>query len=315
MRIGIDLGGTKVEAIVLDESGTIAFRQRHSTPKGDYDGTIAAIADLIAAADQFVGRPCTVGIGMPGAISPATGLVKNANSTWLNGRRLCPDLEARLHRSVRLANDANCFALSEASDGAAAGRQVIFGVIIGTGCGGGVVINGAVLTGPNAIAGEWGHNPLPWPANDERPGPPCYCGKRGCLETFISGTGLAADYAAAQPGSRPVDAATVVARASSGDVVARAALNRYTHRLARGLANVINLLDPDAIVLGGGMSNVGELYETVPRLLPTFVFSDRVDTMLVPPKHGDSSGVRGAAWLWSLEEAAAFAAGTATVQS
>jgi fructokinase len=313
MRIGIDLGGTKIEAIILDEAGTIPFRERRTTPKGDYDGTIEAIADLVAAADRFVGRPCTVGIGMPGAISPATGLVKNANSTWLNGRRLETDLEARLRRSVRLANDANCFALSEASDGAAAGRLVVFGVIIGTGCGGGVVIDGAVLTGPNAIAGEWGHNPLPWPADDERPGPPCYCGKRGCLETFISGTGLAADYAAARRGSPHIDAATVVARASGGDAVARVALDRYTHRLARGLATIINVLDPDAIVLGGGMSNVGELYDTVPKLLPTFVFSDRVDTVLVPPKHGDSSGVRGAAWLWSVEEAAAFAAGTATV--
>ena len=313
MRIGIDLGGTKIEAIVLDEAGTIAFRERRSTPKGDYDGTIDAISGLVAAADRFVGRPCTVGIGMPGAISPATGLVKNANSTWLNGRRLGPDLEARLRRSVRLANDANCFALSEASDGAAAGRQVVFGVIIGTGCGGGVVIDGAVLTGPNAIAGEWGHNPLPWPDDDERPGPRCYCGKRGCLETFISGTGLAADYARSQPGLHLVDATAVVARASSGDALARAALDRYAHRLARGLATVVNVLDPDAIVLGGGMSNLGELYETVPRLLPEFVFSDRVDTAVVPPKHGDSSGVRGAAWLWSPEEAAAFAAGTATV--
>jgi fructokinase len=305
MRIGIDLGGTKIEAIVLDEAGTIAFRERRTTPKDDYDGTIEAVADLVAAADRFVGRPCTVGIGMPGAVSPATGLVKNANSTWLNGRRLGPDLEARLRRAVRLANDANCFALSEASDGAAAGRPVVFGVIIGTGCGGGVAINGGVLTGPNAIAGEWGHNPLPWPVDDERPGPPCYCGKRGCLETFISGTGLAADYAASQVGSPTrVDAATVVTRAASGDAIARAALDRYTHRLARGLATIVNVLDPDAIVLGGGMSNVSELYLTVPTLLPTFVFSDRVDTALLPPKHGDSSGVRGAAWLWSLEEAA-----------
>jgi len=312
MRIGIDLGGTKIEAIVLDEAGTIPFRERRTTPKGDYDGTIEAIADLVAAADRFVGRLCTVGIGMPGAVSPATGLVKNANSTWLNGRRLGPDLETRLRRAVRLANDANCFALSEASDGAAAGRPVVFGVIIGTGCGGGVVINGGVLTGPNAIAGEWGHNPLPWPEDHERPGPPCYCGKRGCLETFISGTGLAADYAASQAGSPArADAATVVTRAVGGDPIARAALDRYTTRLARGLATVVNVLDPGAIVLGGGMSNVSELYHTVPTLLPRFVFSDRVDTALLPPKHGDSSGVRGAAWLWSPEEAAVFATGTA----
>jgi fructokinase len=313
VRIGIDLGGTKIEAIVLDDAGTIAFRERRSTPKGDYTGTIEAIAELVAAADRFGGRPSTVGVGMPGAISPATGLVKNANSTWLNGRRLHQDLEARLNRAVRLANDANCFALSEASDGAAAARHVVFGVIIGTGCGGGVVINGAVLTGPNAIAGEWGHNPLPWPEDDERPGPPCYCGKHGCLETFISGTGLSIDYESAPSGPRPrVDAATIVARAGQGDPAARSALDRYTHRLARGLATVINVLDPDAIVLGGGMSNVAELYHTVPRLLPRFVFSDRVDTVIVPPKHGDSSGVRGAAWLWSPEEATAFAAGAAT---
>jgi fructokinase len=313
MRIGIDLGGTKIEAIVLNAAGSIAFRERRATPKGDYDGTIDAIADLVGAADQFVGRPCTVGVGMPGAISPATGLVKNANSTWLNGRRLGQDLEARLGRAVRLANDANCFALSEASDGAAAGRPVVFGVIIGTGCGGGVIVNGAALTGPNAIAGEWGHNPLPWPDESERPGPPCYCGKRGCLETFISGTGLSIDYGSLQADPRiQVDAATIVALASQGDPIARDTLNRYTHRLARGLATVINVLDPDAIVLGGGMSNVVELYDTVPRLLSAFVFSDRVDTVIIPPKHGDSSGVRGAAWLWSLEEAAAFAAGTAT---
>jgi fructokinase len=303
MRIGIDLGGTKIEAIVLDEAGRIAFRERRPTPKGDYDGTIEAIADLVAAADRFVGRPCTVGVGMPGAISPASGLVKNANSTWLNGRPLREHLEARLGRVVRLANDANCFALSEASDGAAAGYSVVFGVIIGTGCGGGVVMNGAVLTGPNAIAGEWGHNPLPWPRDNERPGPPCYCGKRGCLETFISGTGLAVDYAVERGSETRIDATTVVARAARGDAPARAALDRYTHRLARGLATVINVLDPDAIVLGGGMSNVSELYETVPKLLPAFVFSDRVDTPLLAPKHGDSSGVRGAAWLWSLEEA------------
>jgi fructokinase len=305
MRIGIDLGGTKIEAIVLDAAGVVTFRERRSTPRGDYDGTLDAISALVQHADQAVGRPCTVGIGMPGAVSPATGLVKNANSTWLNGRQLGPDLEARLGRAVRLANDANCFALSEASDGAAAGGGVVFGVIIGTGCGGGVVVNGRVLTGPNAIAGEWGHNPLPWPADDERPGPSCYCGKRGCLETFISGPGLARDYAASLNHDPPqLDAAAIVTLAGAGDPVARAALERYAHRLARGLATVVNALDPDVIVLGGGMSNVPLLYEAVPRLLPAFVFSDRVDTRIVPPAHGDSSGVRGAAWLWSVQEAA-----------
>ncbi len=316
MRIGIDLGGTKIEAIVLDKDGAVTFRERRSTPRGDYDGTLDAIADLVQHADQGVGRPCTVGIGMPGAVSPATGLVKNANSTWLNGRRLGPDLEGRLGRAVRLANDANCFALSEASDGAAAASGVVFGVIIGTGCGGGVVVNGRVVTGPNAIAGEWGHNPLPWPTDAERPGPACYCGKRGCLETFISGTGLAADFASSQGLTESaIDAAAVVARAAAGDTAAGAALNRYANRLARGLATIVNVLDPDTIVLGGGMSNVSALYETVPQLLPAFVFSDRVDTRIVSPKHGDSSGVRGAAWLWSPREAAAFAAGTATVKS
>ena len=299
MRIGIDLGGTKIEGVVLDAAGAICFRERCATPRGDYDGTIDALADLVAAAEAAVGQTASVGIGMPGAISPATGLVKNANSTWLNGRTLDRDLEARLGRPVRLANDANCFALSEASDGAGAGAPVVFGVIVGTGCGGGVVVHGQVLTGPNAIAGEWGHNPLPWPASTELPGPECYCGKRGCLETYLSGPGLARDYAAcARADPAEIKGATVVARAAGGDRHALSALDRYAHRLARGLATVINTLDPDVIVLGGGMSNVSMLYEAVPRWLDQFVFSDRVATRIVPPMHGDSSGVRGAAWLW-----------------
>jgi len=307
MRIGIDLGGTKIEAVVLDDEGAVVFRQRRATPRGEYDGTIEAIASLVAAAEASIGGTATVGIGMPGAISPATGLVKNANSTWLNGRPLDRDLEARMGRPVRLANDANCFALSEASDGAAAGADVVFGVILGTGCGGGVVVHGRVLTGPNAIAGEWGHNPLPWPGTSELPGPECYCGKHGCLETFLSGPGLVRDYSAhaekgrcdlGRAGATAITAATVVARAAEGDGCAAEAMERYANRLARGLATVINALDPDAIVLGGGMSNVAMLYETVPRLLTQYVFSDAVTTRLVPPKHGDSSGVRGAAWLW-----------------
>ena len=299
MRIGIDLGGTKIEAIVLDDEGAIRFRERRATPRGDYGGTVEALVDLVAAAEAAIGQTASVGIGMPGAISPATGLVKNANSTWLIGRPLDRDLEARLGRPVRLANDANCFALSEASDGAAAGAPVVFGVIVGTGCGGGVVVHGQVLTGPNAIAGEWGHNPLPWPAPDELPGPECYCGKRGCLETFLSGPGLARDYAAcARIDPSEIKGATVVARAASGDRQASAALDRYAHRLARGLATVINTLDPDVIVLGGGVSNVAMLYDAVPRWLDQFVFSDNVATRIVPPMHGDSSGVRGAAWLW-----------------
>ncbi len=299
MRIGIDLGGTKVEAIVLDASGRIPFRRRVATPRGDYDGTLEAIASLVGAAEAAIGGTATVGIGMPGAISPATGLVKNANSTWLNGRPLDRDLAARLGRPVRLANDANCFALSEASDGAAAGAAVVFGVIVGTGCGGGVVVGGQVLTGPNAIAGEWGHNPLPWPRDDERPGPSCYCGKTGCLETFLSGPGLARDYAqhtGLEAGS--IVAPEVVARAEAGEAAACEALRRYADRMARGLATVVNVLDPDVIVLGGGVSNVRMLYDTVPRLLEQYVFSDRVAVRLVPPVHGDSSGVRGAAWLW-----------------
>ena len=299
MRIGIDLGGTKIEAILLAPDGGIPFRRRVATPRDDYAGTIEAIASLVADAERAAGGIAPVGIGMPGAISPATGLVKNANSTWLNGRPLDRDLEARLGRPVRLANDANCFALSEASDGAAAGAPVVFGVIVGTGCGGGVVVHGRVLTGPNAIAGEWGHNPLPWPSDDERPGPPCYCGKTGCLETFLSGPGLARDYARRAGGDpAAVGAPEVVARAGAGDAAAREALDRYADRLARGLATVVNVLDPDAIVLGGGMSNVAMLYDAVPRLIGRYVFSDRVAVRLVPPAHGDSSGVRGAAWLW-----------------
>jgi fructokinase len=299
MRIGIDLGGTKIEAIVLDGTGGITFRERRATPRGDYDATIDAIAALVEAAERSVESRCSVGIGMPGAISPATGVVKNANSTWLNGRRLHEDLEARLSRPVRLANDANCFALSEASDGAGAGAETVFGVILGTGCGGGVVVRGGVLTGPNAVAGEWGHNPLPWPRDDERPGPSCYCGKHGCLETFVSGTGLALDYQT-HTGSR-ITAADVVARATAGEAAAQSALDRYANRLARGLATVVNLLDPDVIVLGGGMSNAAALYATVPAHLPEYVFSDRVTTRVVPPTHGDSSGVRGAAWLWPAD--------------
>jgi fructokinase len=299
MRIGIDLGGTKIEAIVLDDAGAVPFRERRPTPRDDYAATVDAIVDLVRTAERAVGRTATVGIGMPGAISPATGLVKNANSTWLIGHPLDRDLARQLGRPVRLANDANCFALSEASDGAAAGAEVVFGVIVGTGCGGGVVVGGHVLTGPNAIAGEWGHNPLPWPAPEEYPGPPCYCGKRGCLETFLSGPGLVRDYAtAAGVSPRGITGADVVARAGAGDTAATAALERYAHRLARGLATVINVLDPDVIVLGGGVSNVAMLYEAVPRWLGEFVFSDRVTSRLVPPMHGDSSGVRGAAWLW-----------------
>ena len=295
MRIGIDLGGTKIEGIALDAEGRERFRRRVPTPRGDYGATIEAVASLVADAEGVVGQS-TVGVGMPGVVSPATGLVKNANSTWLNGRPLSEDLAARLGRPVRLANDANCFALSEATDGAAAGLPVVFGVILGTGVGGGLVVNGRVVTGANAIAGEWGHNPLPWPEADEWPGPPCYCGRTGCIETFLSGPGLARDHEART--GRQLDAAGLVASAATGDADAQASVSRYERRLARGLASVINVFDPGAIVLGGGVSNISRLYERVPRLWTEFVFSDAIVTRLVRAVHGDSSGVRGAAWLW-----------------
>ncbi len=295
MRIGIDLGGTKIEAIAIDAAGRERFRKRIPSPRGDYAGTIEAIAALVADAEQAVGRG-TVGIGMPGAISPATGLVKNANSTWLNGRPLADDVVARLGRPVRLANDANCFALSEAADGAAAGEHVVFGVIVGTGTGGGVVVGGQVLQGANAIAGEWGHNPMPWPEANEWPGPDCYCGRTGCIETFLSGPGLSNDFV--RSGGERLDALKIAGRACAGDNLAAAALVRYERRLARALASIINVIDPDVIVLGGGLSNIERLYERVPALWAKYVFSDRVNTRLARAVHGDSSGVRGAAWLW-----------------
>lgn len=295
MRIGIDLGGTKIEGIALDADGRERFRHRVATPRGDYGATVEAVASLVAQAEAIVG-PSTVGVGMPGVVSPATGLVKNANSTWLNGRPLSEDLAVRLERPVRLANDANCFALSEATDGAAAGEPVVFGVILGTGVGGGLVVNGRVVTGANAIAGEWGHNPLPWPEAGEWPGPPCYCGRTGCIETFLSGPGLARDFNVRA--GREVDAASLVAEAEAGNADARDSVSTYEHRLARGLAAVINVFDPGAIVLGGGVSNIARLYQRVPRLWPEFVFSDAIVTRLVRAAHGDSSGVRGAAWLW-----------------
>jgi fructokinase len=296
MRIGIDLGGTKIELVVLDRGGVVAYRQRVATPRGDYDGTVRAIVQIVAAAEATVARRGSVGIGMPGTISPQSGLVKNANSVWLNGRPLHSDLESALARPVRLANDANCFALSEATDGAAAGAAIVFGVIVGTGTGGGLVVRGQVCTGVNAIAGEWGHNPLPWPEDDERPGPPCYCGRFGCIETFLSGPGLARDHARAN--GELLEPAAIADRAGRGASEAAASLTRYADRMARALATVINVVDPDVIVLGGGMSNVASLYTQVPELLPTYVFSDHVATRIVPPVHGDASGVRGAAWLW-----------------
>jgi fructokinase len=296
MRIGIDLGGTKIEGIAIADDGHERLRRRAQTPRGDYDGTLAAIASLVRDIEGELGVQATVGVGIPGAVSPATGVIKNANSTWLIGRPLADDLARLLVRPIRLANDANCFALSEAADGAAAGADVVFGVILGTGTGAGIVVHGKVLTGVNAIGGEWGHNPLPAPKDDERPGPMCYCGRYGCVETFLSGPGLARDYSSTDART----AEEIAALAALGEPRAVAALERYEERLARALATVVNILDPDVIVLGGGVSNIGRLYESVPRLWTPHVFSDHVATRLVRAKHGDSSGVRGAAWLWEV---------------
>jgi fructokinase len=292
VRLGIDLGGTKIEIVALGDAGELLVRRRVPTPAHDYAAIVEAMASLVRAVESEVGHEGTVGVGTPGAISPATGLMKNANTVVLNGRPLARDLSEALGREVRLANDADCFALSEAVDGAATGAPVVFGVILGTGTGGGVIVNGRPLTGPNAIAGEWGHNPLPWPRDDERPGPPCYCGKHGCIETFLSGPGLQRDH------EGDLDARAIVRQAEAGNERAAATLERYEDRLARSLASVINVLDPHVIVLGGGLSNIERLYARIPPLLECYVFSDRVDTKLVQAKHGDSSGVRGAAWLW-----------------
>ena len=300
IRIGIDLGGTKIESIALDATGNVVERRRVATPRNDYDATVNTVADLVAEVERSTGCTGTVGVGIPGTLSRATGLVKNANSTWLNGRPLDQDLSDALQRPVRLQNDANCFAVSEASDGAACGANVVFGVILGTGVGAGIVIGGRPIDGPNGISGEWGHNPLPWPNYDERPGPACYCGLSGCIETYLSGPGLAAGYTR-ETGSDTTALALADASAA-GNETARRHLDRYVDRLSRGLAHVINILDPDVIVLGGGLSNLNVLYERVPQHWSRYVFSDRVDTKLVPPRHGDSSGVRGAAWLWRPNE-------------
>ncbi len=296
IRIGVDLGGTKIEAIALGGDGEVLANRRLATPRGDYNATLAAVAELVAAIEKDIDAKATVGLGMPGAISPASGHIKNANSTWLIGQPFTRDLARALDREVRIANDADCFALSEAADGAGAGATSVFGVILGTGVGGGIVIEGRLLSGPNAIAGEWGHNPLPWPGDDERPGPSCYCGQRGCIETFLSGPGLAGDYAAVAGGC--CDPADIARRAVGGEQNALAALARYQDRLARALAGIINILDPHIIVLGGGLSMLPALCETVPSLWGSYVFSERIDTKLAMAKFGDASGVRGAAWLW-----------------
>ena len=299
-RIGIDLGGTKIEAIVIDRAGRELLRQRVATPQGDYRATVQAIAGLVAAVEQQSGLYGSVGIGIPGTISPATGLVKNANSTALIGHPLDRDLQQALQRPLRLANDANCFALSEATDGAAAGASNVFGVILGTGVGGGAVINGRVVVGANAIGGEWGHNPLPWPKNSELPGPDCYCGKKGCIETFLSGPGLQMRYY--QKTGVEISAQEIALRSQQGEQNAIETMQQYEDRLARGLATVINLLDPEVIVLGGGLSNIDRIYPHTKNLWGEYIFSDEVRTELVKAQYGDSSGVRGAAWLWSDRE-------------
>lgn len=301
MRIGIDLGGTKTEVIALDDAGEQRFRHRLPTPREDYQQAIETIASLVDMAEQATGQTGSVGIGIPGSLSPYTGVVKNANSTWLNGQPFDNDVSRRLKREVRLANDANCLAVSEAVDGAAAGAQTVFAVIIGTGCGAGVALNGRAHIGGNGTAGEWGHNPLPWMDDDElryREEIPCYCGKQGCIETFISGTGFATDYQ--RLSGKALKGDEIIRLVDAQDAVAELALSRYELRLAKALSHVVNILDPDVIVLGGGMSNVERLYKTVPSLMKSFVFGGECETPVRKAQHGDSSGVRGAAWLWPL---------------
>jgi fructokinase len=296
LRLGVDLGGTKIEILALDEHGNEGFRRRVPTPRGDYAATLAAIADLVHTAERSLGERGRVGIGTPGSISRASGWLRGSNSVCMNGQPINRDLERVLDREVRVTNDANCFALSEASDGAGRGSEIVFGVILGTGVGAGIVVHGNVLDGRNGIAGEWGHNPLPWPRDDERPGAPCFCGHTGCIETILSGPGLERDHL--HVNGEALTTHDIVGRAMIGDAACEATLARYEERLARALAHAINILDPDTIVLGGGLSNIDRLYANVPKLWTDWVFSDRVDTQLRKHAHGDASGVRGAAWLW-----------------
>ena len=298
IRFGIDLGGTKIEIVALATGGRELLRQRVATPHEDYGGILGTIATLVRDAEAQLGEPGTVGIGTPGSISRATGLLRGSNSICLNGKPIKADLEALLGREVRVSNDANCFALSEASDGAGKDAETVFGAILGTGVGGGIVVRGNVLVGPNGIAGEWGHNPLPWPTDQERPGAQCFCGHTGCIETFLSGPGLERDYFSAT--GRRLASVDIEAMAASGDIGCEQAMQRYEERLARALSHVINILDPDTIVLGGRLSNIERLYRNVPALIQRYAFSDGVETSVVRAAHGDSSGVRGAAWLWPL---------------
>jgi fructokinase len=299
VRIGVDLGGTKIEFVALERDGRELHRHRIATPRFDYEATVRAVMEAVQGIEKKIGRSATVGVGIPGTISTKTGLVKNANSTWLNGKPFDKDLGKALGREVRCANDANCLAVSEATDGAGAGKHVVFAVILGTGCGGGIALDGRVHSGSNGVAGEWGHNTLPWMRTEEFPGPACYCGRNGCLETWISGTGLEADYQRATKIS--LKGLEITARSDAGEAAALAALDRFEDRLTRGLAQVINLLDPDVIVMGGGASQIPRLYQNVPARLRDYVFGGEADTPILPAKHGDASGVRGAAWLWPFK--------------
>ena len=295
-RIGIDVGGTKIAGVALDAQGSALASRRMPTPRGSYEGTIAGIAALVASIENEIGAEASVGVGIPGSLSPASGHVQNANSTWLNGRPLDHDLSQRLDRPVRIANDANCFALSEAVDGAGRGAGVVFGVILGTGCGGGLVVDGKLVNGPMGISGEWGHNPLPWAEADETPGPQCWCGRRGCIETWVSGPALSRDHQ--KVGGETLSAEAIVERAGSGNGEAQHTLDRHVSRLARALGGLMNIVDPDIIVLGGGLSQMGHLYDRLPGQIAAHVFADRPIVTLEPPHHGPASGVRGAAWLW-----------------
>ncbi|MEM7427541.1 MAG: ROK family protein [Pseudomonadota bacterium] len=295
-RIGIDLGGTKIEIAALGVGGEIIYTRRVPTPAPDYGATLSLIAEIIEDAEAELGGSATVGIGTPGSLSPKTGLLRNSNSVWMNGKPLASDLIAKAGRDLRFANDANCFALSEAVDGAGAGAHSVFGVIIGTGCGGGLVLDGKIIHGANGIGGEWGHNPLPWPNDSEHPPPPCWCGRAGCQEVWLSGSGLARDHQAVT--GRALSGEEIVRQADEGDADCARTLDRHAERLARGLASICNVFDPEVIVLGGGLSRLPHLYEQVPAFMEPFMFSDHVTTRILPPKHGDASGVRGAAWLW-----------------
>ncbi|HXB61406.1 MAG TPA: fructokinase [Acidobacteriaceae bacterium] len=301
LRIGVDVGGTKIEALAIAAGGAELLRYRVPTPRGDYNATVGSVSALVSRLEQELATHATVGVGIPGTIARETGLVKNANSVWLNGRPFDRDLAKALSRPVRCANDANCLAVSEASDGAAAGKAVVFAVILGTGCGGGIARNGRVHAGSNGVAGEWGHNPLPWPRPEEYPGPACYCGRNGCIETWISGTGLAQDHE--RVNNIMMTGEEILAASEGGNAAAMATMTRHEERVARALAHVVNMLDPDVIVVGGGLSRIQRLYANLPALLPSLVFGGSCNTPVVQAKHGDSSGVRGAAWLWSVEEA------------